>query len=113
MPHPGSPRADAGASAAAPAKLPHVCEVSILSDLYLKSGALTAGKYGNLFQRLYDHLAANPEGGPRRPRLGRGIRIGVVWPFVVIFRPDRRDDIVEILRIVHGRRRMSRRLLNE
>ena len=72
--------------------------LDIYAYLNAKAGAITAAKYDTLFENHFRYLADIIDGGPRRPRLGRGIRIGVVWPYVVIFRPRRRDDIVEILR---------------
>ena len=57
-------------------------------------------------------LATFPESGSPRPALGRLIRIGLVSPYNVIYEYVEADDAVTIMRIVHGRRRITRRMLN-
>jgi toxin ParE1/3/4 len=52
-----------------------------------------------------------PKSGARRPGLGRDARIGVVAPYVVVY--DYQQDTVMILRIVDGRRNITRRLVRE
>lgn len=84
---------------------------AILDHLASEAGATTAIKYDRLFERLYDRLAHHPQSGPRRPALGPDTRIGVVSPFIVIYDFSERDDTVTILRIVHGRRDMTRTML--
>ena len=83
----------------------------ILADLADKAGARVADSYNADFDSLYQRLAAFPESGSLRPRLGASVRIGVVPPYIVIYRYGSNDDLVAILRIVHGRRRITRRLL--
>ena len=39
-----------------------------------------------------------------------GVRIGIVPPYIVIYRYTEDNDIVTILRIVHGRRNITRTL---
>lgn len=83
----------------------------VLHDLAGKAGSAVAIRYSELFERLYDRLAEHPAIGASRPVLGRGIRIGIVTPYVVIYHHDLADDLVTILRIVHGRRRINRGLV--
>ena len=52
-----------------------------------------------------------PESGAPRLRLGRHIRIGVVSPYVVIYELE--SDHVMVLRIVDGRRKITRRLVRQ
>jgi toxin ParE1/3/4 len=52
-----------------------------------------------------------PHSGAPRLGLGSDIRIGVVRPYVVIYRYLADDDIVTVLRVVHGRRRIIGSLL--
>ena len=52
-----------------------------------------------------------PRSGARRSKLGRNLRIAVVEPYIVIY--DVRDDTVRIVRIVDGRRNITRRLVRE
>jgi hypothetical protein len=47
----------------------------------------------------------------RRVPLGQNIRIGIVSPYIVIYRNDDVSNTVTVLRIVHGRRRISGRML--
>jgi toxin ParE1/3/4 len=84
----------------------------ILVDLAAKAGWRTASKYNELFEKLYDRLADYPQSGPPRPALGQSIRIGVVTPYVVIYRNED-DNTVTVLRIVHGRRRITGKMLRE
>jgi toxin ParE1/3/4 len=83
----------------------------IITDLAAKAGWRTAARYGELFERLYDRLADHPHSGAPRPALGQNIRIGIVTPFTVIYRNDEHSDTVTVLRIVHGRRRITGRML--
>lgn len=83
----------------------------IFLDLAAKAGRSVAVKYDELFERLYDRLADYPHSGAPRPALGEAIRIGVVAPFIVIYRYREEADTVTVLRVVDGRRRLSGRLL--
>jgi plasmid stabilization system protein ParE len=87
-------------------------QAAILNDLHAKAGLPVAIKFRSLFGELYDRLADHPASGPRRPALGPAIRIGIVAPYVVLYEPSASDDTVTILRIVHGRREISRSLLS-
>jgi toxin ParE1/3/4 len=57
-------------------------------------------------------LADYPESGPARTVLGTNVRIGIVFPYIVIYEHVAREDVVTILRIVHGRRKISGKLLS-
>lgn len=84
---------------------------AILSDLNAKAGHQIATKFGNRFTKLYERLAGHPESGPLRPVLGRNIRIGIVSPFIIVYRYTEADDVVTVLRIVHGHRKIAGKLL--
>jgi toxin ParE1/3/4 len=83
----------------------------ILIDLAAKAGNLVAARYDGLFNRLYDRLADLPNSGAARPALGEDIRIGIVAPFIIIYRYAEDGDTVTVLRVVDGRRRISGRML--
>src|SRR3954454_16608286 len=83
----------------------------ILTDLATKAGRRTAAKYLDLFERLYDRLAEHPASGPRRAALGPQVRIGIIAPYIVIYDHSEADDTVTVLRVVHGRRKISGALL--
>jgi plasmid stabilization system protein ParE len=85
---------------------------TILDYLAKVAGARTAIKYDRLFDRLYDRLADHPASGPRRPALGADTRIGIVSPYIVIYDYSEPDNTVTILRIVHGRRDITGKLLS-
>ena len=85
---------------------------AIISDLAAKAGAIVAERYDAEFDALYRRLAAFPESGSPRPKLGRFVRIGLASPYVVFFRHAPDGDVVAVIRILHGRRRVTRRMLN-
>jgi toxin ParE1/3/4 len=84
---------------------------AIISDLAAKAGASVALRYHAEFDALYRRLEQFPESGAPRPALGRFVRIGMVSPYVVIHESMKTRDTVTIMRILHGRRRITRRLL--
>ena len=85
---------------------------SILDDLADKAGVSVAARYNADFDALYRRLERFPESGSLRPALGRFVRIGLVSPYTIIHEYIASDDALTILRIVHGRRRITRRMLN-
>jgi plasmid stabilization system protein ParE len=84
---------------------------NIFAYLAARAGRSIAVKYINLFESLYERLADHPASGPHRPVLGQDIRIGVVSPYIVIYRHSQTDDTVTVLRIIHGRQDITRKLL--
>lgn len=67
---------------------------------------------GPLVDRLIDRvrlLAEHPEAGERLPRLGPGIRRLTEAPYLILYRIEAEE--VRIVRILHGARRVTRRLL--
>lgn len=85
---------------------------AILTDLATKAGWRVAAKYDERFDRLYARLADHPASGAPRPALGPNIRIGIVSPYIVIYMHSADDDTVTVLRIVHGSREITRKLLS-
>jgi toxin ParE1/3/4 len=83
----------------------------IIADLGAKAGKRVATRFLATFEKLYDRLAAHPDSGAPRPRLGERVRICVVSPYIVIYEHIAPDDMVMILRIVHGRRKITRGFL--
>ena len=88
-------------------------QTEIINDLNSTAGLRTATKFRGLFSTLYVNLTDHPAIGAPRPALGRNIRIGIVSPYIIIYRHSEGDDTVTVLRIVHGRRRITSRLLLE
>ena len=84
---------------------------TILRDLASKAGLGVAADYAAFLEVLYDRLATHPDSGAPRPAYGRHVRIGLVWPYVVAYRHVPDSDLVGIIRVVHGSRQITRKLL--
>lgn len=85
----------------------------ILTDLRGKAGRAVSRAYADSFEKLYDRLMQHPDSGAPRPAIGKHVRIGVIAPYVVIYEHIAADDTVMILRIVHGRRKITRKFLRD
>ena len=81
----------------------------ILSDLNLKAGYRVAVRDAVDFKATYRRLADIPARGPLRPSLGRTARIAIVVPYIVVY--DYEDDLVTVLRVLHGKRNITHELL--
>jgi len=84
----------------------------ILAFLKAVSGTRTAERYRNQFQKKIADLQRWPEVAPLWPALGPETRIVVVKPYLLIYDYNRFDDLVSILRIVHGRRNVTDQLIH-
>ena len=82
----------------------------ILSKLLEAAGQRVAETYFGRFQSTFDRLCRFPRSGAPRPRLGRGVRLAVVRPYLIFYRAN--DVEVQIVRVVDGRRRITRRTMN-
>jgi toxin ParE1/3/4 len=85
---------------------------AIADDLAAKVGANVAARYDADFDAFYQRLKQFPESAPPR-KLGATVRIGVVFPYVVFYRYVEADDAVFVLRVLHGRRKITRRMLQQ
>jgi plasmid stabilization system protein ParE len=83
----------------------------VLGDLTEDAGERVAAKYRQSFLRLFTLLEAQPGLGAPRPRLGQGIRLGIVAPYLVFYREQ--SDLVTVLRVLHGRQKIDRAKLRE
>ena len=81
----------------------------IINDLDEKAGWTVADRYEADFDKIYDRLEMFPQSGAPRPALGRHVRICVVSPYVILYEYLEADDAVMVLRLVHGRRRITRK----
>jgi plasmid stabilization system protein ParE len=81
----------------------------ILSDLNERAGYRVAERYADEFKAAYRRLAHVPAGGPPRRALGPKTRIAIVLPYIVIY--DHEDDAVTVVRVLHGRRNITRDLI--
>jgi toxin ParE1/3/4 len=85
----------------------------ILEELTREAGHRVAGKYNARLEKIYERLADHPESYQARPKLGAHIRVGVVYPYLVIYRHARGEDTASIIRVVDGRRKITRKLLRD
>jgi toxin ParE1/3/4 len=86
---------------------------AIIPVIAREAGVATAEKYARRFESLFDRLAAYPECCPIRRNLGPNIRVGVVFPYIVVYRREDADDLVSIIRTLHGRRDAALALLRK
>lgn len=84
---------------------------AIIAMLADNAGPETAARYRRDIDALYGRLILFPRSGARRPSFGRHARLGVVEPYVVIY--DYRPDVVTVLRVLDGRRKLTRRLIRQ
>ena len=78
---------------------------AILDHLIQAAGQPAGDKYAQAFNAAYDRLIDFPRLGPMRPNLGPDARIWVVAPYILVY--DYAGDVVTILRVLHGRRKIS------
>jgi toxin ParE1/3/4 len=83
----------------------------ILLFLEREVGREVAARYGQRFRLILQRLVELPETGAPRPILGPNSRIGIVSPYVLIYDFVHEDDLVVLLRLLHGRRNITRDLL--
>ena len=83
----------------------------IIAYLAEAAGDQVAEKYVDEFDEVYRRLERFPDSGSPRTKLGASVRLAVAWPYAILYQYDVTEDTVTILRIVHGRREITRRLL--
>jgi len=76
-----------------------------------EAGANVALRYRSDFDSLFERPVMFPRSGASRPHLGHSIRIGVVTPYVAVYELD--EDHVIALRVLDGRRNITRRLIRQ
>lgn len=83
----------------------------ILSYLAREASPAIAAEYGRRFRSILERLVDLPETGAPRPSLGPCARIGIVSPYILVYDFVREDDSLVLLRILHGRRNVTRDIL--
>ena len=83
----------------------------IITTIAAAAGSATAGRWNDRFWATVDEIAAFPGPGPPRKRLGSGIRIKIVRPYIVIYEHAHGAEQAFVLRVVHGKRRITRKLV--
>ena len=91
----------------APAAARDLAKIS--DDIATAAGERVALSFVGRLRRSLESLPEFPRMGRRRPSFGPGVRSWALTPYVVFYRQLGSD--VEIIRVVHGRRRLTRSLL--
>lgn len=76
------------------------------------AGGRTAERHYFRIQRTIERLVDWPESAQRRTALGQNVRLAVVAPFVVIYRYEPEKDLLTVLRVLHGRRNVTNRMIH-
>ena len=85
--------------------------VSIVTYLAAVASPATARRWNDRLWAAIQGLSEFPGTGTPRPRLGAHIRIAVVRPSVVVYEYHRGTARLDVLRVVHGRRQITRKLV--
>lgn len=83
----------------------------IIARLEQVAGQNIAASYANDIGESTDQLVVNPGIGAPRGKLGRGIRMLVVSPYLIFYEGGPKAKSVTVLRIIDGRRRITRRTI--
>lgn len=85
----------------------------LLERLRESAGMRVTDKYASDLQSIFDRLSMFPAIGSPRSELGRHARIAVLSPYIVIYDYVANMDHVTIVRVIDGRRNITRRLVRE
>jgi toxin ParE1/3/4 len=83
----------------------------MLEDLARDAGFAVAARFNAEIEVLYERLADYPECCQAHPNLGANVRVSVAPPYLLIYRHAKGSETVQIVRILHGSRKITRRLL--
>ncbi len=84
---------------------------TLMHELTEKAGGRIAEKYARRIERGTERLQYFPHSGSPRPGLGDNVRIWVVRPYLMIYEVE--EDVVYLLRILHGKRNITPDLLDD
>lgn len=83
----------------------------ILDRLPGLAGLAVAERYASDLQTVYERLEMFPATGVSRPNLGHNVRIVMLDLDVVFYRLLAHEETVTIVRVLDGRRNITRRLV--
>ena len=83
----------------------------ILNGLQRRAGTPVAVNYIDAFDAAFDEIRDFPGIGAPRGKLGRGIRMLIVSPYLIFYEGGPKAKSVVVLRILHGSRRITRRAI--
>jgi toxin ParE1/3/4 len=84
---------------------------SIVDYLAGVASPTTARRWNGRLWDAISHLGDFPGSGSPRPALGDHIRIAIIAPYILIYEHERGSEQLAILRVIHGRRHITGRLL--
>lgn len=84
---------------------------AILNYLEQEAGSRTAAAYAERFAASLLRLRDFPALGTPRPSLGPDARVTIVYPYILIYDYSVSSDTITLLRILHGRRNITARLI--
>ena len=77
----------------------------IADDLAVRAGVAVAERFERRFNDAFDLFERHPDLGSPRPEFGPKTRLWAVPPYVIFY--DRSGSGVVILRVLHGRRKIT------
>lgn len=81
----------------------------VTAYLTKRAGEQIALRYAVRIRSTLREIGTDPGIGARRSQLGRNIRFRTVRPYAIFYRYA--DDTVVVLRVLHERRKITRKLL--
>jgi toxin ParE1/3/4 len=87
--------------------------LEITARLVVVAGPATADKWDRKLWKAIDGLADFPGKGAPRSKLGGNIRIVTARPYIVIYEHERGSGAVYVLRVIHGRRKITRAVVRK
>ena len=81
---------------------------AVPADPEAKAGAPVAERYARRFRAAIERLIEMPQSGAPRPALGADARCVIVPPYLLIYDYALGENTVVLLRVLHGRRRITR-----
>jgi plasmid stabilization system protein ParE len=83
----------------------------IITDLAGNAGMTVSAQYSRKFDDLFDRIQQFPQQCVSKTQLGPHARVCVVYPYLVIYDHLANHNKIVILRILHGRQKLSKRKL--
>jgi toxin ParE1/3/4 len=83
----------------------------MLERLYERAGIAVVERYTGDLQAIDDRLEMYPDSGSPRPTLCPNMRIAILSPYLIIYDHAPNDETVTIVRVLDGRRNITRQLV--
>lgn len=85
----------------------------VINYLETRAGKITALRYALAFDETIDRIADVPGIGSPRPELGGDLRLCIVHPYLVFYDYNATDDTVQVLRVLHGHRKVTAEMVRQ